>query len=260
MLFVNVTVCAALVSPISVPANVKLVGLAVNPPAVVEPVPLSVTVSGRAAGSSPSAIVNVAVSAPLIDGVKITPTEQVAPAPIEAPHAGPPGPAVVLVAKSLWFVPAIAAVPKVTVAAVLFVTVAYIAGELVPIITVPKFSVTGEIPIVGTNGNSATNALVTAPAGNVACATPGVVGNGVGPVLIDAVWPATYALFAPDTAMPFTASGICTAAWPTPPKNVAYTMSDIPPPAGFNFTITPVPLGSLLAVCSAPCVMGKPPG
>jgi hypothetical protein len=203
VLFVKVTVCAALVSPINVPVNVKLVGFAVNAAAVFEPLPLSAI----ATVSCGVTTVNVADSAPFTDGVKITPSEQAVPAATDAPQAGPPGPVVALFAKSAAFVPVIAGgnVSE-TAAEVLFVIVTYCAGELVPIITVPKFSVTGDTPIVGMSGASATNAFEIDAAGNTFCGAPSVIGNGVAPEFADDVCPTTYALL-DNTAMPFTASG-----------------------------------------------------
>jgi hypothetical protein len=187
VLFVKVTVWGSLVPPISVPVNVKLVGFAVKPPAVVDPVPVNATDNGRAAPSNPSTIFSVADSPVATEGVKITPTVHEAPVAIDAPHVGPPGPAPPPTAKSPGFVPVIVGVARVTVDPVLLVTVAYCADELVPIITVPKSRLAGEIPIVGIKGTSATNAFVTAPAGNTVCAAPVVTGKGCAPVAADAV-------------------------------------------------------------------------
>jgi len=154
-----VTVCVALVVVRSWPANVRLVGLNAMAAAVVLPFPVSATSIGWGVGtvlSKASKICKVVDSAPKIDGVKVTPTVQVALAgtdPAQVP--------VFVVAKSAVLPPVLdAAGVKATADVVLFVIVTNCAAVAVPISCVPKSRLVGATEIVGVNGKSTTKALV----------------------------------------------------------------------------------------------------
>jgi len=126
--------------------------------------------------SAPSNTLNVADSAPGIDGVKISPYVQVAgEAARDAAHVVVSG----STAKSPGFAPVKLTGGGVSVIGVdaLFVSVTTCAGDVgVPTSWVPKLMLLGTAEIVGTRGRSATNAFVVVLF-NFDWNTPGVTGR-----------------------------------------------------------------------------------